>query len=57
MTYAHIFKARAESGHKFIVYITATPALQGAPLQSSYFDSKVTAKKWAASLNAKPWNY
>ena len=57
MTYSHIFKARKESGYKFICYITATPALQGAPIESAYFDSKVAAKKYAAAKNAKAWNY
>ena len=57
MIYSHIFKARKKSGYKFICYITATPALQGAPLESAYFDSKVAAKKWAAAKNTKAWNY
>jgi hypothetical protein len=57
MIYSHIFKARKESGYKFICYITATPALQGAPIESAYFDSKVAAKKWAAAKNTKAWNY
>jgi hypothetical protein len=57
MIYSHIFKARKESGYKFICYITATPALQGAPIESAYFDSKVAAKKYAAAKNAKAWNY
>ena len=57
MTYSHIFKARKESGYKFVLYITATPALRGAPIETGYFDSKVTAKKYAAAKNAKAWNY
>jgi hypothetical protein len=57
MIYSHIFKARKESGFKFILYITATPSLQGAPIESAYFDSKVAAKKYAAAKNTKAWNY
>jgi hypothetical protein len=57
MTYSHIFKARKESGYKFVLYITATPALRGAPIESGYVDSKVAAKKYAAAKNAKAWTY
>ena len=57
MIYSHIFNARKESGYKFVLYITATPALRGAPLETGYFDSKVAAKKYAAAKNAKAWNY
>jgi len=57
MIYSHIFKARKESGHTYVCYITATPSLRGAPLMTVYFDSKVAGKKWAASHGAKAWNY
>jgi hypothetical protein len=57
MIYAHIFNARKDSGYKFVLYITATPALRGAPLETGYFDSKAAAKKYAAAKNAKAWNY
>jgi hypothetical protein len=57
MQYSHIFKARKESGFKFVLYITATPALRGAPIETGYFDSKVAAKKYAAAKNTKAWNY
>jgi hypothetical protein len=57
MIYSHIFNARKDSGFKFVLYITATPALQGRPIETGYFYSKVAAKKYAASKNAKAWNY
>lgn len=57
MIYSHIFNARKESGYKFVLYITSTPALRGAPIETAYFDNKVTAKKYAAAKNAKAWNY
>jgi uncharacterized protein YbcC (UPF0753/DUF2309 family) len=57
MLFAHIFNARKDSGFKFVMYITATPALQGRPIETGYFYSKVAAKKYAAAKNAKAWNY
>jgi len=57
MLFAHIFNARKGSGFKFVMYITATPALQGRPIETGYFYSKVAAKKYAAAKNAKAWNY
>jgi len=57
MLFAHIFKARKESGFKFVCYLTRTPSLQGAPVESDYFNGKVAAKSWAASKGAKAWNY
>tara|TARA_R110000868_G_scaffold193933_1_gene439226 strand:- start:1424 stop:1597 length:174 start_codon:yes stop_codon:yes gene_type:complete len=57
MNYAHIFNARKGSGYKFVLYITSTPALSGAPIETGYFDSKAAAKKYAAAKNAKAWNY
>jgi hypothetical protein len=57
MTYAHIFKARKDSGYKFVLYITTTPALRGAPIETGYFDGKVAAKSYAARKGAKAWNY
>lgn len=52
MKYAHIFKA----GPRWQLIISDTPNIQGAET-AGYFTSKPDAKRRAAAMGAKPWNY
>jgi hypothetical protein len=54
MTYAHIFKARASTGHKFVLILSQGFQPTG---QESYYNSKAEAKAAAAAAGAKAWNY
>jgi len=54
MIYAHIFKARASTGKKFVLILSESFTPNGI---ESHHDSKAEAKAAAAAANAKPWNY
>jgi hypothetical protein len=54
MIYAHIFKARASAGHKFVLILSEGFQPIG---KESYHDSKAEAKAAAAAAGAKAWNY
>ena len=54
MTYAHIFKARASTGHKFVLILSQGFQPTG---QESYYNSKAEAKTAAQAVGAKAWNY
>lgn len=54
MIYAHIFKAHARTGHKFVLILSEGFQPIGT---ESYHDSKAEAKAAAAAANAKAWNY
>jgi hypothetical protein len=54
MTYAHIFKAHARTGKKFVLVLSEGFTPTG---RESYHDSKTEAKQAAAAAGAKPWNY
>ncbi len=54
MTYAHIFKARANTGKKFVLILSEGFQPIG---QESHHDSKAEAKAAAAAAGAKAWNY
>jgi hypothetical protein len=54
MPYAHIFKARASTGHKFVLILSEGFQPIG---QESHHDSKAEAKAAAAAAGAKAWNY
>lgn len=52
MLYANIFK----TGRGWQLVISETPNIQGAETDG-YFETKAAAKRRAAALGAKPWNY
>ena len=54
MTYAHIFKARASTGKRFVLILSEGFQPIG---RESHHDSKTEAKQAAAAAGAKPWNY
>jgi hypothetical protein len=54
MPYAHIFKARASTGHKFVLILSEGFTPSGI---ESYHNSKAEAKAAAAAAGAKAWNY
>lgn len=54
MTYAHIFKARASTGKKFILILSEGFTPDGI---ESLHDSKAEAKAAAKAAGAKAWNY
>jgi hypothetical protein len=54
MTYAHIFKAHARTGHKFVLILSIGFQPNGI---ESHHDSKAEAKAAAAAAGAKAWNY
>lgn len=54
MTYAHIFKARASTGHKFVLILSEGFQPIGT---ESHHNSKAAAKAAAKAAGAKAWNY
>ena len=54
MIYAHIFKARASTGKKFVLILSEGFQPIG---QESHHDSKAEAKAAALAAGAKAWNY
>ena len=54
MIYAHIFKAHARTGKKFVLILSEGFQPIG---RESHHDSKTEAKQAAAAAGAKPWNY
>lgn len=54
MIYAHIFKAPARTGRKFVLILSEGFTPTG---RESYHDSKAEAKKAAQAAGAKAWNY
>lgn len=54
MIYAHIFKARASTGYKFVLILSDSFQPIG---QESYYSSKAEAKAAAQAAGAKAWNY
>ena len=54
MTYAHIFKAHARTGKKFVLILSEGFTPNGI---ESLHDSKTEAKQAAAAAGAKAWNY
>lgn len=56
--FASIFTAAKRTGFKFELVIHNQPGLTGESVQSQhYFNSKVDAKRLAASLGCKAYNY
>jgi hypothetical protein len=56
--YASIFKAAAHTGYKFELVLHSAPGLADSFVKTTtYFNSKVDAKKAAKAANAKAWNY
>jgi hypothetical protein len=54
MNYAHIFKAHARTGKKFVLILSE--GFQPIGIES-FHDSKAEAKAAAAAAGAKAWNY
>jgi hypothetical protein len=54
MIYAHIFKAHARTGKKFVLILSEGFQPTG---QESYYNSKAEAKAAATAAGAKAWNY
>jgi hypothetical protein len=54
MPYAHIFKARASTGHKFVLILSEGFRPIG---KESHHNSKAEAEAAAAAAGAKAWNY
>jgi protoheme ferro-lyase len=54
MIYAHIFKAHARTGKKFVLILSTGFVPDGT---ESLHDSKAEAKAAAKAAGAKAWNY
>ena len=54
MIYAHIFKAHARTGHKFVLILSEGFTPNGI---ESHHNSKAEAKAAAQAAGAKAWNY
>jgi hypothetical protein len=56
--YASIFTAAKRTGYKFELVIHSAPSISGdSVIAQFYFLSKVDAKRQAAAIGAKAWNY
>jgi hypothetical protein len=56
--YASIFTASKKTGYKFELVIHNAPSISGdSVIAQFYFLSKVDAKRQAAAIGAKAWNY
>lgn len=54
MIYAHIFKAHARTGYRFVLILSEGFQPIGT---ESHHNSKAEAKAAAKAAGAKPWNY
>ena len=56
--FASIFTAPKHTGHKFELVIHNQPKLSGESVQAQhYFHTKLHAKRFAAALGCKAYNY
>jgi hypothetical protein len=56
--FASIFTAAKRTGFKFELVIHDQPGLNGESVQAQhYFHTKLHAKRFAAALGCKAWNY